>query len=185
MLRPTTPSARTASDAKPWYKYLWPWLLLLGPFTVVVAGFYTGWIAFSRPDALVVGDYYKQGQAINQDLRRARAASQMELAGRIRYDAAAGRVTGNVSSHGQPYAGGIRLRLVHPTLPEKDISLEAATDGEGNFTVALPMLEMARWQVLVENASREWRLSGAWTWPQQPAIEIRAEPLPLAPGRDQ
>jgi hypothetical protein len=27
-------------------------------------------LAMATPDALVVGDYYKQGKAINQDLRR-------------------------------------------------------------------------------------------------------------------
>jgi len=63
----------------PWYKHRWPWLLMLGPFVVLVAGFVTMWISFSGADALVVDDYYKQGKAINQDLRRDRVASTLGL----------------------------------------------------------------------------------------------------------
>jgi hypothetical protein len=64
-------------NAKPWYAQRWPWLLMLGPVLVILAGSYTCWLAFSRQDALVVDDYYKQGRAINQDLRRDRVATAM------------------------------------------------------------------------------------------------------------
>ena len=64
----------------PWWRQRWPWLLMAGPAIVIVAGVYTGYLAFTRQDALVVGDYYKQGKAINQDLRRDRAATALGLA---------------------------------------------------------------------------------------------------------
>ena len=44
----------------PWYRHRWPWLLVLLPLTaVVVASFFTLWLAISRPDYLVVeeGEY--------------------------------------------------------------------------------------------------------------------------------
>jgi len=40
----------------PWYRHRWPWLIMLGPFLVVLAGSYTMWLAYSRQDALVVGE---------------------------------------------------------------------------------------------------------------------------------
>ncbi len=82
---------------RPWYLEPWPWLLMLGPVIVMIAGFHTAWIAFSQQDALVVDVYYKQGKAINRDLRRDSAASRLGMAAALRYDANAGTLTGSVT----------------------------------------------------------------------------------------
>lgn len=160
--------------AKPWHRHLWPWLLMLGPFIVLVAATYTGWLAFTRPDALVVGDYYKRGKAINQDLRRDQAASALGLAVALRYDAAAGMLRGTLSSTEALPPGPVSVQLVHSTRPDLDVRLEAQVSPEGRFTLALPMLERARWQVLVHTPA--WRLNGAWDWPRQTGVDIQAAP---------
>ncbi len=159
---------------KPWYAHRWPWLLMVGPAAVILAGIYTGWLAFSQPDALVVDDYYKQGKAINQDLRRDHAAASLGLSADLRYDPAAGMLSGRLLGNGRPTAGAIRVRMIHSTRPDQDISLEITPDRHGAFSVPLPMLERARWQVQIENTRRDWRLYGTWMWPQQTKIEIRA-----------
>lgn len=161
-------------NAKPWYTHPWPWLLMVGPFLVIVAGIYTTWLAVSRPDALVVDDYYKQGKAINQDLRRDRVAADMKLAADVRYDAAAGKLSGTLRGLDRQ-TDKLFISLIHSTRPEKDLKLQAQADQDGNFSVELPMLDMARWQVLIEGERRDWRLNGVWAWPQQPGIEIRAD----------
>lgn len=168
---------RKTTMTAPWYAHRWPWLLMLGPIIVIAAGVYTTWLAMSGQDALVVDDYYKQGKAINQDLRRDRVASSMRLAADLRYDAATGRLVGSMSSLGQPLGGRIHIRLVHSTLPDKDVQLVAQADQNGNFAVALPMLDMARWQVVIESEQRDWRLNGVWSWPQQKQVAIAAEAL--------
>ncbi|MES2534813.1 MAG: FixH family protein [Pseudomonadota bacterium] len=174
----SSPVKRT-DKPRPWYTHRWPWLLMLGPALVILAGGYTTWLAFSRPDALVVDDYYTQGKAINQDLRRDRAAAALGLVSTLAYEPAAGKLTGTLLGKGVPVGGKIRLRMVHSTLPEKDFSLDVQPDQRGGFAVALPMLEKARWQVLIENERRDWRLSGAWIWPQQQGITIKADLPPL------
>lgn len=162
--------------AKPWYGHRWPWFLMIGPVAVILAGLYTGWLAFSRPDALVVDDYYKQGKAINQDLRRDHVATSLGLSLSLRYDPAAGKLSGRLLSHGQPIAGALRIQLIHSTQPARDISRDAQPDQNGEFSVALPLLERARWQVQIENGHRDWRLSGVWKWPQQKNVDINADP---------
>lgn len=172
------PSPKGVQAAAPWYMHRWPWLLMLGPFVVVVAGAFTMWLAVSRPDALVMDDYYKEGKAINQDLRRDRTAAGMKLQANLRYDPASGKLAGNVHSFGQPLQGKIHLTLAHSTLPEKDVSLDAVVDEKGDFSVALPMLDTARWQVQIENDRHDWRLHGEWAWPQEAGIALNAEALP-------
>ena len=61
---------------RPWYREPWPWILMSGPFTVVVAGLVTAWIAVANEDPLVVDNYYKEGLAINRVLERDQAAAQ-------------------------------------------------------------------------------------------------------------
>lgn len=171
-------SSRNQLPAAPWYTHRWPWLLMLGPFLVVVAATFTGWLAFSRQDALVVDDYYKQGKAINQDLRRDRMAASLQLKFNAHYDPAAGKLIGSMAGANQALAGKIKLRLVHSTQPEKDINRDVQLDRHGNFAVDLAMLEQARWQVLVEDEARNWRLTGEWSWPKEQAVVLRADMEP-------
>lgn len=163
----------------PWWKQRWPWLLMAGPAIAIVAGTYAGYLAFTRQDALVVGDYYKQGKAINQDLRRDRVASSMGLSLSIGYDATQGVLAGQLhrdhdeSGHGN--AQQLFLRLSHATLPDKDIQLVVRPDAFGRFQINLPMLERSRWVVLVEGEQRDWRLAGAWSWPAQRSVTLRSD----------
>ena len=171
------PNPNKHADAqRPWYTQRWPWLLMLGPALVLVAGGFTGYLAVTREDAVVVDDYYKKGKAINQDLRRDKMASKMQLAFSARHDPAAGTLTGALTSKGEPVTAPFRIRLAHSTQPHKDMVLDAAPASDGRYSVALPLLEQARWRVVVEGLHNDWRLAGAWQWPQQRALDLRADP---------
>lgn len=163
----------TSEDPKPWYRHRWPWLLMVGPAAVLVAGFITMWISFTGADALVVDDYYKQGKAINQDLRRDHAAAALGLSASMRYDAANGVVLGQV--RGLTEASSVNVLLVHPTVPEKDVRRTVQPSAAGEFSLPVPLFERANWQVQLEDAKRTWRLNGSWSWPAQKSIDI----LPL------
>jgi hypothetical protein len=143
----------------------------------VLAGAFTTYLAVSSPDALVVGDYYKQGKTINQDLRRDRAASALRLALQVHYDAKAGKLEGRLESFGQPMTGPFRLLLAHPTLPSKDLALDARPDSTGRFSIDLPGLERTHWQVVVEGGQRDWRLARAWESSKHDDLTITADPL--------
>lgn len=159
----------------PWYTQRWPWFLMLGPVTVVIGGSFAAWLAVTRPDAMVVDDYYKKGKAINQDLRRDRVASSLRLEAELRFDPATGRLAGSVTSFGRPTAGPLHIYLAHPTQPAKDQQLLVVPDASGQFSVAVPMLERAHWQVVIEGSQREWRLAKSWSWPRERAIAIHAD----------
>ena len=61
----------------PWYRQLWPWLLISGPAAVLIAGAVTTWIAFASADGLVAEDYYKQG--MKKPVTCSRPSSSMRL----------------------------------------------------------------------------------------------------------
>lgn len=43
-------------EGVPWYKQFWPWFIIALPASVVVASFFTLWLAISNPDPLIVDD---------------------------------------------------------------------------------------------------------------------------------
>lgn len=160
---------------KPWYRHRWPWLLMLGPAIVVAACIHITWLSMQAEDALVVDDYYKQGKAINQDLRRDRVAANLGLQMDMRYDSAAHRLQGKVSGMMEAAGDDMTIRLVHPTRPDHDITLKVHANADGSFIAELPELEKTRWRVQVEGQERAWRLHGEWRWPDQQAIHL--EPI--------
>lgn len=174
-MQTTTAPQAGAAAGKPWYAHRWPWLLMLGPAAVVIAGAFTIWIAFSHQDALVVDDYYKQGKAINQDLRRDVQAARLKMRMRLNYNAAEGKISGVLESKAGAAGQALQLHLIHPTLPQSDIDLQAETDSAGRFEAVLPMLQIGHWQVQVQDRQHSWRLTGVWAWPQQKQIEIKAD----------
>jgi hypothetical protein len=136
---------------------------MLGPATVLAGGAFVTWLAVGHPDALVVDDYYKQGKAINQDLRRDRAATALGLALQARYDAQAGLLSGRLAARtGAAQSAPFTIYLAHPTLPQRDLRLLVRPAEDGAFTVALPGLERTHWQVVVEGGLRDWRLAKGW-----------------------
>lgn len=174
----TAPPVFPQPPVAPWYRHRWPWFIMLGPVAVMLATAVTVWLAVRQPDAVVVDDYYKRGKAINQDLRRDRAASALELALTARYDAKSGRLEGRLESFGRPMRVPFRILLAHPTLPRKDLVLEARPDQQGYFTIGLPALEMTHWRVVVEADGREWRLARGWSPATTGTLEIVADPKP-------
>ena len=159
------------NDTQPWYRYRWPWLLMIGPVAVLIAGVITTWISFTGADALVVDDYYKKGKAINQDLRRDHVAATLRLTASMRYDAANGTLSGRL--HGLTAPGPVVVQLIHPTVPAQDVRQSVTPGVSGEFSLPLPMLDRARWQVQLEDGAGEWRLHGDWSWPEEKNIDIR------------
>jgi hypothetical protein len=74
----------SAGKERPWYREPWPWILAAGPFIVVVAGFYTAWLAIKSNDGLVTEDYYKKGLAANQTIARSEQAASLGLVAGVR-----------------------------------------------------------------------------------------------------
>ena len=51
----------TTETARPWYRQLWPWLLIIPPAAAVIGGMITLYLAVTRPDILVRKDCVRDG----------------------------------------------------------------------------------------------------------------------------
>ena len=54
----------STDNARPWYRQLWPWLLIIPPAGAVIGGMITLYLAVTRPDVLVRKDCVRDGATI-------------------------------------------------------------------------------------------------------------------------
>lgn len=144
----------------PWYREPWPWILMAGPAIVVVAGFATMVIAFRYADPLVVDQYYKEGLAINRMLERDRTALLRGYRATIVLNEE--RTLVRVQMAGEMLPAELHLRFIHPTKSGLDRDLSAGQIQAGLYQGSLQLAQAVRWNVELEDAQRQWRLTGSW-----------------------
>ena len=136
----------------PWYRQLWPWLLISGPAAVLVAGAVTIWIAFASADGLVAEDYYKEGLRINKVLAREEAAKRLGISTRVQLEAQ------TVTVHLKGAAPeALFVHLAHATREGLDQRLRLAPAGSGIYEAEMVPLAPGRWSVIVEDPRATWR----------------------------
>ena len=147
--------------SNPWYREPWPWLLMAGPATVLVAGAITTWIAFATSDGLVAQDYYKQGLAVNRVLEKEDTAARLGLSADIDLAGDRHRIV-VILSGAEPRE--LNVRFAHATRSGHDLALRLARVGQGRYEAAVPQdLPPGRWKVNIEGPGGEWRLAGEWS----------------------
>ena len=144
---------------KPWYKQPLVWMLIAIPMSAVIAGAVTIWLAVTTSDGLVVDDYYKQGLAINQVLRRDMRAADYRLEatlnvlldqGLIRLDLNKGMLA--------EYPQTLQISLRHATSDDSDVSIELMHGQYSQYIGYLKQsLPAGAWYI--ELGNDDWRLN--------------------------
>jgi len=149
--------AQTIAD--PWYRHRWPWILMAGPFIVVVASFITLWLAIRTDDGLVTDDYYKKGLAINQTLKLSEHAKELGLqAGlTIALDSIGLRLSAAAPNFAPP--ASVRVTVSHPTRAGLD-QMQVLTLQDGRYVGKFKLPPAGHWVVLLEDEAKSWRIMG-------------------------
>ncbi|MEN3372927.1 FixH family protein [Dechloromonas sp. ZS-1] len=150
------------NDVLPWYKQRWPWLLIAGPATVVVAGIVTVWLAVVSNDGLVTDDYYKQGLAVNQQLQRDQQAQAMGLQADLMRADHNLRLFFLNGPEAAALPEKLTLRIAHPTRAGQDQIVEMKGESPGLYSGKLDADIRGRWLVSLEDPSGKWRLHAEW-----------------------
>lgn len=163
-----------AVDATPWYRHRWPWLLMLGPAIVVVAGIATLWLAVRSDDGLVADDYYKRGLAINERIERAARARSLGLSAVVDVgeDGYVRARLAHAAGDGGALPPAVRLVVAHATRAGADRRATLVRTPDGSYAGRIAPLETGRWQVFVE--TDEWRLPAVETGGASRGIRLDA-----------
>lgn len=179
MNKPLPPSARPATDGQPWYRQLWPWGLILGPALVVVACFYTIWLAVRSADSMVVDDYYKQGLAVNRSLERDQRAAQYGLQARLQFPAQGPMHIRLTAAQAFAWPDALLLVLAHPAQARRDVRIplhiRASTAGQADYVADADLpLEAVNYQLILQDGDASWRLTGRVHPQRQPQLDLRS-----------
>lgn len=177
----SAPPVESAS-IRPWYREPWPWILMAGPFVVVVAALVTAWIAVKTNDGLVTEDYYKKGLAINQTLLRSEQARKVGLVAGVRIAAGTLSVRLRAADSHFVLPPTVLATISHPTragLDQSGLLVRAGDIYTG--TVRLPAA--GHWLILLEDEKKTWRLLGNVVLPANGETLIGAvNTSPVTPG---
>ncbi len=158
---------------------------MAGPFTVVIAGFFTAYLAIVSNDGLVEDDYYKQGLSVNQrtarDHRAAELAFQAEVMPgtdglQIRIFLQSGREA--------TLPDELSFRLTHPTRSGRDQTVALHSVGSGFYAGRLSAPLVGRWHISLEDVLHEWRLLGDWDIEKQSTLQLRGAAIPAGASSD-
>ncbi|MEZ1316920.1 FixH family protein [Pseudomonas fluorescens] len=119
--------------ASPWYKHLWPWIIIgiLACSVTLTLSMVT--IAVNNPDNLVNDNYYEAGKGINRSLDRELLAQTLQLRASVHLDDVTGEVDLRLTGNSQPKS--LELNLISPTQPDKDrkITLTRSETEQGRY----------------------------------------------------
>jgi len=70
----------TETTPRPWYRHVWPWLLIVPPAAAVIGGSITLYLAVTRPDTLIRKDCVKDGVTMvcGEEAQRVRDAARRD-----------------------------------------------------------------------------------------------------------
>lgn len=142
-----------------WYREPWPWILMSGPAIVIVAGFYTLFLAWRGADPLVADDYYKQGVSINRIIAREERAHSLGVSATVTF--ANGRVRITLADAALD-PERVRLQLAHRTRAHEDRSIVAERLDRGTYEAAMNAPTEGAWIVHLDDPAADWRVTGRW-----------------------
>ncbi|MCB1889057.1 MAG: FixH family protein [Rhodocyclaceae bacterium] len=143
------------------------------PASAIVAGIVTIIIATQTSDGLVADDYYKQGLAINQTIARDEAARKLGLVAVI--ELGDGKVRARLDSRvAAELPDRMLMTLLHPTRAGEDQEVTLTRQGD-MYTGEVKIPRPGRWQVRLEDESRNWRMNGTAQFPAETTIRIESE----------
>jgi len=166
----------SSQKTDPWYRHPWPWILMSGPFIVVVAGTFTAYLAVTSNDGLVDDDYYKQGLAVNKLTERDQKARALGLQADLMQSADGAQI--RVLLSGKPEVvlpEWLALRVVHPTRGGADQTVRLHADGGGAYSGKLGAALTGRWHIAIEDEAGQWRLTGNWNIEKDAALRLSGE----------
>ena len=150
-------TAITDEALRPWYKQPWLWFLLSIPIASVILSSIMVTVAVVGKDSLVSDNYYKDGMGINQTIEQDQLANSLGIKPviSIQYPEIVLELISTSDLKPQPF---LTLKLLHPTVSEKDFTLKLLPSGNGIFIGELPQNIEGRRYLDLYAYDNSWRI---------------------------
>jgi hypothetical protein len=156
-------------DTKPWYKQVWPWVLIAIPVLTALRAIYAVVLMQQNPPSMVVDDYYQAGKNINLQLSKYREAALRNLNATV-------LIAGNRAvvrfAENAVLQESVHLDFYHPTLAAQDFAVDALRSGELLYVATLPLTPTGKWRLNLSDNSAEWKLRATFELPADQEIKL-------------
>lgn len=158
----------------PWYRQPWFWFLTIFPLAAIIWCISMIIVATNLDDTMVTDDYSKQGRGFNMEIARDQKAADLGLVAEMDFS---GRdvslsLTNNSGPTDFPY---LILNLFHPTLADRDRTIQFQKTDTGEYRGTMPKNLDGRWYYDLRGPSNEWRLKGEAWLPAENGITVSSE----------
>jgi len=159
------------TPVSPWYRQPWLWFLLIFPGAAIVWCSIAITIAINTDNSMVTDDYSKEGRGINMEIARDERAKELGLKAdmaisereiTLSMDTADGRAD-------YPY---LILNLFHPTMSDRDRTIQFRAIGEGRYIANLNQPIEGRWYFDLRGPENRWRLKGESSLPSEQSLRL-------------
>jgi len=158
----------------PWYKQVWPWVLMSIPFSVIIAMSITLTLASRQGDApMVIDDYYKEGRGINVEIAKVVKAQELNITFNFRTEGDRFVLT---FASGQPKElTSLLVQFYHGTQATRDSEQRVTANAQGEFVGELPAQLTGSWTITITPFDTTWRLSQPLRLPAEQSILLEPQ----------
>jgi hypothetical protein len=144
---------------QPWYRQLWPWILISIPLTAVVLGFYMFYLADVHRDDLVTDSYYKEGMTINRKLMMDHQAENLKIKATLK-SIGQGEIVFTIENATD---SAIQLSLFHVSSSEQDKVVALVPEEGYDYSIVSSEIEsllssQGVWYLELKGTDSHWRL---------------------------
>jgi hypothetical protein len=148
------------------------WLMWLLPGSAVLAGFATLAIALQDADRALPVEYHWEGDSLDADVARARAAAALGI--EVTLEIGDGHCRARVRNLTTDPAA-VNLLLTHGSYAEFDRRVRLMRTAAGDYLAACAALEAGKWRIAIGDDSAVWAVRGAADGAFA-SLQVRARP---------
>jgi hypothetical protein len=170
----------------PWYRFFWPWFIVILLTSSVVAALATVVFAVRNQDSLVDDRYNQARNAINQRLAAEANAERLGIRATLTIDELTGEVHVTLDGDLQPIPEHLKLELSHATQELHDAAVMLAKTGANRFYGQLQTAPTGRYYARLrpsdlpdparDDATEQWRLQHEIRLPSRDPLSLGSSP---------
>ena len=162
-----------SAENKPWYRHLWPWLLMIPPGAAVAGGITILYLSVTNPYDLAVVEYDQIDDLTAQRFARDAVAREQGLSAQLEIaDTPAEQMRIGLdltSTRGAPLPDQLVVQFKHATRDAFDQTAELIYDGD-RYLGETQLNAGSRYQVEVFPIDLSWRLAGMMNSAARPLL---------------
>lgn len=157
----------------PWYRQFWFWFLVSFPLITIAWGIFMIIVASNVEDTLVTDDYSKEGISINLEIARDQLAYDRGIEARTDFEGRDVSLALSADDNQVDYDYLI-LNLFHPTLADRDQTIQMRSLGDGEYSGQMLKQVEGRWYYELRGPDNKWRVTGEIRLPAEDGLIMQA-----------